>query len=96
MGTIKNLRYRTKRFFQGESGIVERLDEAPSIDSFGQGINYYKDNKGNLPKGITFRNPLGKLVTRLSSMVLVPTEMFLDMPSARRRYKPYEIGDQFP
>ena len=51
----------------GESGIVESVGDTPETDCFGQSINYYKDGFGNLPRLITFRNPLGQSITEIST-----------------------------
>lgn len=92
-----NLKYRLKRLFQGESGVVERVNEAPNTDGFGQFVKYWKDDTGNFPKSVTFRNPLSELVTVLSSMVLMPTETFKDKPyELTREYKQYQLRNQFP
>ncbi len=98
--TIINLLYRLKRFFDGESGIVEKVEPAPfvrydekedTIDRF----NYSKDYFGNLPSMVTFKNSLGELVKRLSPITTeaLPDNTGLYYASA---YKNYKVGDNFP
>ena len=59
--------------------------------------NYWKDDLGGIPQKVTFRNPLGEVLTGLSSMVLVPVETFGKRPSeTARQYKTYKKGDKFP
>lgn len=104
MKTIKNLAYRIKRFFDGESGIVERVDDyigsTTVVGSYhGKAtFNYIKDDYSGLPQRVTFRNPLGEEITDLSSMVLVPTSTFgkKRISLLSRKYKAYKPGDNFP
>lgn len=68
MEKLKNLGYRIKRFFMDEGGIVEKVEVAD-----------YKDSFGKLER-VTFRNPLGELITKYSYT----------------NYKTYMQGDKFP
>ena len=66
METLKNLGYRIERFFRGETGIVERVDESPSKNHLGEVVNYLKDEYGNYPYNVTFRNSLGELISTIT------------------------------
>ena len=96
--TIRNLGYRMKIFFQGESGIVERVEPTSLTDNSGQIINYYRDYYGHLPEQVTFRNPLGEEVTSLTPKILKNVEFFLGLNQAHAFpvYKSYIPGDKFP
>jgi hypothetical protein len=88
-----NLAYRIKKIFQGESGIVERIEPQNPMDK----TNYFKDSHGDLPKRIFIRTPLGELVTLTSPMVLERRESFKGrLPLDYQVYKQYQPGDKFP
>lgn len=89
---IKNLMYRIKRFFQGESGVVEKVEKLePSY--FGNKINDARDYHGSLPQKLIIRNPLGQLVTKLSPMTTetLPDNVGLFYASVYKKYKPGDI-----
>ncbi len=91
---LKNLSYRLKRFFQGESGVVEKVEKLePSY--YRNKINDVKDYYGNLPQKLIIRNPLGKLVTILSPTTTetLPDNVGLFDAQVYKKYKP---GDTFP
>ena len=88
-----NLLYRIKRFFNGESGVVERVEPQAAFDR----VNYFKDSDGNLPKRIFIRNLLGELVEMDSPLVLESIDSFKDRtPLDYEIYKQYKLGDKFP
>ena len=103
MGLLKNFVYRVERIRKGERVVVVIVESAPRMDCQEQSINYRKDSFGNEPQQITFRNPLGELVTKLSPIV---TESWyvVDRMFGHERltdhlydvYKKYNIGDSFP
>ena len=78
----------------GENGIVEKVEQAPLIDENDRVISYPKDYYGNLPKQITFRNPLGKQITSLTSMTLKDIEFKRSFRVFV--YNSYKLGDKFP
>ncbi len=93
MKNLKNLGYRIKRFFQGESGIVERVESQDPSDK----NNYWKDDDMNLPKRIFVRNTLGELVEMNNPMILESRDSFKGSGYIDYRvYKQYKSGDKFP
>jgi len=52
MKTLKNLSYRIKSLFIGESGIVEKVDTVSEIDEKGRAR--VRDSIGYLPQLVTF------------------------------------------
>ena len=95
MATLQNLAYRVERIFKGERGIVEKVELAPTRDKKGKFCNYFKDHYNHLPRQITFRNPLGKLVERLSPITqeALPDNIGLYYVKVYKTYKP---GYKFP
>ena len=93
MEKLKNLAYRTKRFFQGESGVVERVESQDPFDK----NNYWKDDDMNLPNRIFVRNLLGELISDLTSLRLKRVDNLGIKPNYDVRvYKTYKPGDKFP
>ena len=95
MTILENLTYRIERIFNGERGIVEKVELASTKDKKGKFCNYFKDHYNHLPRQITFRNPLGKLVERLSPITqeALPDNIGLHYVKVYKTYKP---GDEFP
>ena len=104
-----NLIYKIKRFFQGESGVVEIVEPQDPFNN----INYLKDDHGNLPQRITFRNPLCELIAITAPLIYFgpgteeytrtlsdPDEpLRVPVPTHIRPlyiYKKYYVGDKFP
>lgn len=98
MKILKNLAYRIERFFTGkEEGIVEKVESAPFFDESGKEIKYPKDYFGNIPSLVTFRNPLGQLVTKPTPKILVPVNSdFMHPSTSVDAYKKYKPGDKYP
>lgn len=94
MSSLKNLRYRIRRFLIGESGIVEKVEPAPLIDENDRIISYPIDYYSNLPRQVTFRTPLGEQITTLTSMTLKDIEFKHSFMVPV--YKSYKSGDKFP
>mgnify|MGYP001568947614 CR=1 FL=1 len=94
MPTLKNLGYRIKSFLMGESGIVEKVEQAPLIDENDRVISYPVDYYSNLPMQVTFRNPLGEQIKSLTSMTLKDIEFKHSFKVFV--YKIYRPGDKFP
>lgn len=88
-----NLPYKIKKFFQGEFGIVERIEPPTYKYTFGQNIKCLEDDEGNLPKKIFIRNSLGELIVADPLMGL---ETRYDGYAIYQVYKQYSIGDNFP
>ena len=98
MGILTNIAYRVERLFRGERGIVEKVGETPLFDSNGnkQIINYWPDDFKNPPRLVTFRNPLGELVTQFTPIEIVSCKRVIDDDSTYyRRFKRYKTGDNF-
>ena len=92
-----NLLYKIKRFFQGESGGIEKTGPVQLYDENNRILGYDIDYYGNLPRQVTFRNPLGEEVTRLSQLTSEERIDFKDNKSySIRFYKNYKVGDKFP
>jgi len=85
-----NLSYRLRRLFQGESGVVERVEPVDVKE------NYYTDDDWNLPERIFVRNHLGELVDCLSPMSSVPGISIRKGFTKYQVYKKYKPGDKFP
>lgn len=91
----QNLLYKIKRFLLWESGIIEKVEEY-SIDNKEEvSINFYplKDDFGNHPQKVTFRNPLGELKIDYAVEEKVKVGSPLNYAFRYRRYK---VGDKFP
>ena len=95
MKTLKNLGYRIKRFFQGESGIVEKVDYFTEFIKYENGDYvedeehlYLKDDLGKFPEKITFRTPLGESIAKVGYTERTSFSKF--------EYKSYKPGDKFP
>lgn len=106
METIKNLlenakkviSYRAKALLHGHSGTVVKVENLGPYDPKTLEYRIYgKDDYGNFPPQITFRNPLGKLVTRIPRPVLEKTyDPCTDIVDHSWVYPEYKIGDNFP
>ena len=98
MATLQNLSYRIKRFFDGESGIVIKIEPVPSIYPSTKFIPlYHKDDSSNLPMQLTIKNDLGELVTRLTPLIAEKiNNPKIDYPEYSWNYKTYKPGDKFP
>ena len=102
MPKLKNLAYRIKRFFQGECGIVERVEscEAQDLRNKEKGLPYYiydKDYFGDFPQRAFFKNPLGELCSGLAPLKdFEVNNLGLKPNYTARRYKKYKPGDKFP
>ena len=94
MALLKNLSYRVKRIFQGENGIVEKVDSIPENEITDR-YEYRKDYYKHGPMLVTFRNPLGEFVTELSPLTSENLSDNIGLYNAPV-YKNYEIGDKFP
>ncbi len=75
-----NLSYRLRRIFQGESGVVERVQPITDIvedsnrrleDKGLLPLRPPKDYFGNLPELVIFRNPLGELCNSMTPVEYV-------------------------
>lgn len=91
---LEKLKYRIKRFFHGESGIVEKVEpisEEEIIDKDKYRKYYYSDTQTL----VTFKNPLGELITRSSPLI---PEILSDNTGLYNTsvYKSYKLGDKFP
>ena len=90
---MKNIAYMVKRFMRGESGVVIMVETLPADD---QNL-YRRDSTGALPKRVTFRNPLGEIVTSLTPLTHIRAEKYKNgnmYPLSY--YKKYGHGDPFP
>jgi len=90
--TNLKLSYRLKRFFKGESGIVEKVEQKTEF----RATEYIKDDNGNLPEKIVVRNPLGELVEMNSYLI---SEGRYEPKKGRVNYlvyKQFKPGDKFP
>lgn len=102
MKILKKLIYRTKRFFTGDSGIVERVDpvEVQELERKARGLgyrNFIKDYFGNIPKRVFFRNPLGELVSDLTPKTLRRIDnLGIKLDEYAPVYETYKPGDKFP
>lgn len=88
----ENLGYRIKRFFEGESGIVEKVELFDIENSPNKpATDYYKQ----YPTMVTVRTPLGDLVKIQSPLTTeyLPDNIGLFSASVYKIYKP---GDRFP
>lgn len=88
----QNLLYKIKRFFLGESGRVEKIEDISADEKY----NYVTDNYGRYPKKITFKNPLGELVIATSQLDKLRLPKELSKPNYVRMYKDYSLGMDFP
>ena len=93
-----NLLYKIKSFFLGESGVVEKVQEYPIDNKKDVSTNGYslKDNFGNLPQFVTYRNPLGELKTGYAIEERVKVKSPIDGYIYAFKYKTYKVGDKFP
>jgi len=96
MGLLNRLEYRMKRFFQGEEGVVEVVEDNVGGYHEKATFNFVKDGFGNLPQGIVIRNPLGEQVRLPSPMGLDFVEDENGLPKANQKYETYVPGDKFP
>ncbi len=94
----KSLGYIVKKFFLGEQGIVEKVEGLKTDGISEHSISSYKDDFGYLPQIVTFRNPLGQLLTRTAySYERVHVKKTgKSHPEFAFRYKIYKIGGKFP
>ena len=100
-----NLAYRIKRLFRGESGIVESVSVSLKDSTlpdfiFDKRWHYGpdKDDYKTTPQKVSFRNPLGELVTMPAPLTFEKVARF-DKSEPRefvRVYKRYLAGDRFP
>ncbi|VVB78303.1 Uncharacterised protein [uncultured archaeon] len=89
-----NLSYRLKRFFQGESGIVEKVEPLEGLRKI-----FWKDDFGNTPMRVTFRNPLGEQKIRYTPLEIISHLAGFyeeEKPKKIRSYKQYHPGQSFP
>lgn len=99
MKPLKNLGYRLKRIFQGESGIVERVIIARGEeDIIRRDMSIYPhDDIYRSPQKVFYRNPLGEIRISLTPTTMVRTiDNFTSKPNYIRVYKTYKPGDKFP
>ena len=107
MSKLKNLSYRIKSYFMGESGIVEKVQEYHLENKNNNSPKGYslKDSFGNMPQSITFENLLGEIKTQyaMEEKVIVNNRGFKTIFAFRYktynfafRYKTYKIWDKFP
>ena len=89
-----NLTYRIKRLFQGESGVVERVEPQDPLDK----NKYWKDDDRNSPRRIFVRNPLGELLVGMNNQMTSETrDIFKERGFIDYHvYKQYTTGDKFP
>ena len=88
----QNLLYKIKRIFLGESGIIVKIEDISADEK----SNYTRDSYGRCPKKITFKNPLGELVTATSQLDKFRLPKGLSKPNYIKMYKDYSFGMDFP
>ncbi len=88
----QNLLYRLKRFFNGESGRIIKVEDLLTDEK----PNYIRDGYGRSPKKITFINPLGELVMSISLLERLRLPKSLGKPNYIKMYKDYSLGMDFP
>jgi hypothetical protein len=91
---LKNLQYRLRRIFYGESGIVKEVE--PERNGYFKSF-IKKDDDGNLPARVFFTNPLGEELSLLSPMIIDSKSLHNSrIPIEYLHYKKYKPGDKFP
>ena len=77
---LEKLGYGIERIFRGERGIVGGVELCSEKNIYGDEkyLEWFRHNYGrgvrDFPQKVTFRNPIGELVTKLApSIGLVPT-----------------------
>lgn len=95
-----NITYKIKRFFTGEEGIVEKVESCTEYFERTYGRKFmpyfYRDDFGNFPQAVTFRNPLGELITRLAPLGKRTIEKATGEKIKCLEYRTYSPNHQFP
>ena len=94
----KVISYKARALVHGESGTIVNVEHLGPYDPGTLGYRIYsRDDDGNLPSKITFRNHLGELVTRISKPVLETSyDPSSDKVDYSWNYKLYKEGDIYP
>lgn len=94
----KAISYMAKASLHGHSGTVVEVEHLGPYDpETNEYLLYQRDDYGNLPSKITFRNPLGKLIERISRPVLEKNyNSQTEIVDHSWVYPDYKIGDEYP
>ncbi len=93
-----NIGYRLWRFLgAAESGVVERVETLSQQElqkTFLRQPMYPKDDSGNFPKRIFFKNPLGELVSEIAPLITRAVDSSL--MNCQQVYLEYKPEDRYP